>query len=182
MQPHRFLRAVFLIVLVGALRIPVRAGPPQAPPASPDSPAFREFTQRVQQYVKLQKDGAASTDHQTAQRNRRAPAGARAEDPGDALKRQARRHLHSRSQRGVSAGDSKHVSRSQRAQRPQDHTPGRTRGGLAFDRKWRLSRAPAVDHGSSDSAAPSSPATVRSCLPNHRSRFRSGRHGSQADH
>lgn len=55
MQPHRFLRAVFLIVLVGALRIPVRAGPPQAPPASPDSPPFREFTKLVQQYVKLQK-------------------------------------------------------------------------------------------------------------------------------
>ncbi len=56
MQPDRFLRAVvFLIVLVGVPRIPVAAGPPQVAPVSPESAAFREFTQRVQQYVKLYK-------------------------------------------------------------------------------------------------------------------------------
>jgi hypothetical protein len=56
MHIDRFSRAVvFLIVLVGALRTSVTAGPPQVPPASPEPPAFREFTQRVQQYVKLQK-------------------------------------------------------------------------------------------------------------------------------
>lgn len=56
MQPDRFLRAVvFLIVLVGVLRIPVAAGPPQVAPVSPEPAAFREFTQRVQQYVKLYK-------------------------------------------------------------------------------------------------------------------------------
>jgi hypothetical protein len=56
MQRDRFLRAVaFSIVLVGALRIPVVAGPPQVPPASPQPPAFREFTQRVQKYAELQK-------------------------------------------------------------------------------------------------------------------------------
>ena len=37
-----------MIVLAGAVR-------PQAPPASPESPAFHEFTERVQQYVKLRK-------------------------------------------------------------------------------------------------------------------------------
>lgn len=46
------------MVLVGALRIPVAAGPPQVPPASPEPLAFREFTQLVQQYVKLQKSVA----------------------------------------------------------------------------------------------------------------------------
>src|ERR1700694_2726072 len=56
MQADRFLRAVaFIILLVGALRIPVAAGPPQVPTVSPEPPAFREFTQHVQQYVKLQK-------------------------------------------------------------------------------------------------------------------------------
>jgi hypothetical protein len=54
MRPYRFSRAVvFLFVLVGSL--PAAAGPPQAPPASPESPAFREFTEGVQQYLKLQK-------------------------------------------------------------------------------------------------------------------------------
>ena len=56
MQRDGFLRAVaFSIVVVGALCLPVAAGPPQVPPVSPETPAFREFTQRVQQYVKLQK-------------------------------------------------------------------------------------------------------------------------------
>jgi hypothetical protein len=56
MQPDRFLRAVvFLIVWLGVLRIPVAAGPPQVAPVSPEPAAFREFTQRVQQYVKLYK-------------------------------------------------------------------------------------------------------------------------------
>ena len=46
----RLLRAVlFSIGLAGTSRIPVAAGSPQAPPA------FRDFTQRVQQYVKLRK-------------------------------------------------------------------------------------------------------------------------------
>jgi hypothetical protein len=56
MKPYRFSRAaVFSIALVGALCIPVAAGPPQVPPVSPEPPAFREFTQRVQQYLELQK-------------------------------------------------------------------------------------------------------------------------------
>jgi len=46
---------VFLIVQAGAFWIPVAAGPPQIPPANPESPAFRDFTQRVQQYLKLRK-------------------------------------------------------------------------------------------------------------------------------
>jgi hypothetical protein len=46
---------VLFIVLVGALRIPMGAGPPAVPPATPEAPAFREFTQRAQAYVKLQK-------------------------------------------------------------------------------------------------------------------------------
>ena len=51
-----FLRTgILFIVLVGVLRIPMAAGPPAVPPASPESPGFREFTQRAQEYVKLQK-------------------------------------------------------------------------------------------------------------------------------
>ena len=51
-----FLRSgVLFVVLVGALRIPAPAGPPAVPPAIPEPAAFREFTQRAQEYVKLQK-------------------------------------------------------------------------------------------------------------------------------
>lgn len=51
-----FLRTgVLAIVLMGALRMPMAAGPRPVPPASPESPAFREFRQRAQEYVKLQK-------------------------------------------------------------------------------------------------------------------------------
>jgi len=51
-----FLRtSVLSIVLVGVLRIPMAAAPPADPPAGPESPGFREFTQKVQEYVKLQK-------------------------------------------------------------------------------------------------------------------------------
>jgi hypothetical protein len=46
---------VFLMVLAGAVQSPVTAGSPQAPPASPESPAFRDFTQRVQLYLKMRK-------------------------------------------------------------------------------------------------------------------------------
>ena len=46
---------IFLIALVWAFGVPAAAGPPQAPPVSPEPPGFREFTQRVQEYVKLQK-------------------------------------------------------------------------------------------------------------------------------
>jgi hypothetical protein len=53
MPRDRFLRAVvFLAVLIGTVRIPGLAGPL---PESPDTPAFREFTQRVQGYLKLRK-------------------------------------------------------------------------------------------------------------------------------
>src|ERR1700730_15816726 len=56
MQPDRFLRTVvFLILLAGALRFPVAAGSPQNAPVSPEPPAFRDFSQRVQQYLKLRK-------------------------------------------------------------------------------------------------------------------------------
>jgi hypothetical protein len=51
-----FLRTgVLFIVLVGVLRIPVAAGPQAVSPATQESPAFREFTQRVQEYLKLRK-------------------------------------------------------------------------------------------------------------------------------
>src|SRR5450631_1990284 len=51
-----FLRTgALFIALVGVLRIPMAAGPPAVPPATPESPAFREFTERAQAYVKLQK-------------------------------------------------------------------------------------------------------------------------------
>ena len=46
---------VLFIVLAGVLRIPMAAGPPADPPASPESPGFREFIERAQAYVKLQK-------------------------------------------------------------------------------------------------------------------------------
>jgi hypothetical protein len=56
MQPFRFAGAVvFLFTLVGALRIPAAAGPAQIPPVSPEPPAFRDFTKRVQQYLTLRK-------------------------------------------------------------------------------------------------------------------------------
>lgn len=95
-----FLRAaVLLLVLVGALRIPAAAGPPQVPAVRPESPAFHEFTLRVQQYVKLQKSVPRLRTTEAAQGNRRAPACPCAENPGDALKRKARRYLHCRGQR-----------------------------------------------------------------------------------
>jgi hypothetical protein len=51
-----FLRTgVLFIVLAGVLRIPVAAGPQAVSPATQESPAFREFTQRVQEYLKLRK-------------------------------------------------------------------------------------------------------------------------------
>jgi hypothetical protein len=51
-----FSRTVLLfILLMGALRIPMAGGPPADPPAIPGSPGFREFTERAQAYVKLQK-------------------------------------------------------------------------------------------------------------------------------
>jgi|SRR5579872_1122841 len=46
---------VLFIALSGVLRIPVAAGPPEDPPRTPESPGFREFKQRVQEYIKLQK-------------------------------------------------------------------------------------------------------------------------------
>jgi len=51
----RFLRAVAFLIVLATLRIPGAAGPPESPPKSPDSPAFREFAKRVQDYLKLQK-------------------------------------------------------------------------------------------------------------------------------
>jgi hypothetical protein len=56
MQPRRFLRAiVFSVLLCGASRMAVAARPPRVEPESPEPPAFREFSERVQQYVKLQR-------------------------------------------------------------------------------------------------------------------------------
>jgi len=50
MQSERFFgAAVFLLLLVGAARNSAAADPPPTPPA------FRDFTQRVQEYLKLQK-------------------------------------------------------------------------------------------------------------------------------
>jgi hypothetical protein len=45
---------ILFIALIGVLRIPLAAAPAD-PPAGPESPAFREFTRRVQQYLKLRK-------------------------------------------------------------------------------------------------------------------------------
>jgi hypothetical protein len=47
--------AALFIMLAVVLRIPMVAGPPADPPARPEPPAFREFTERAQAYVKLQK-------------------------------------------------------------------------------------------------------------------------------
>ena len=55
MHKDRFQRMVVSLMLVAALQISVQGGPPQAPSASPPSPAFQEFTQRVQAYLKLRK-------------------------------------------------------------------------------------------------------------------------------
>lgn len=46
---------VLFVVLAGVLRVPMAAGSPADPPVSPESPGFREFTERAQAYVKLQK-------------------------------------------------------------------------------------------------------------------------------
>ena len=55
MRPHRAVRAiVYLTVLAGFLRIPAALGSPQDPSVNSEPPAFHDFTQRVQQYVKLQ--------------------------------------------------------------------------------------------------------------------------------
>jgi hypothetical protein len=64
---------VLFVVLVGILGIPMRAGPPGDPPATPESPAFREFTQRVQQYLKLRTatPRERTTKHQQEIANRR---------------------------------------------------------------------------------------------------------------
>src|SRR6185295_14173153 len=42
-------------VLAGVLRIPAAGSPPQTPPATRESQAFREFAQRVQVYLNLRK-------------------------------------------------------------------------------------------------------------------------------
>lgn len=55
MNRENLRQAVVLIALAGALRLPVAGGPQQAPSEGPDSPAFREFGQRVQDYLKLRK-------------------------------------------------------------------------------------------------------------------------------
>lgn len=56
MQPDRLLRVVvFLVALVGALWIPLAAGTPQKAAPSPESPTFGDFSQRVEQYLKLRK-------------------------------------------------------------------------------------------------------------------------------
>jgi hypothetical protein len=56
MRPRPILRAVtFLMLLVGARCVPLLARHPQAAPGSQESPAFNEFRERVQQYLKLQR-------------------------------------------------------------------------------------------------------------------------------
>ena len=56
MQPDRFLRVGLpLLAWVGAMGVPAAAAPPQVPPVSPEPPAFREFTLRVEEYLRLQK-------------------------------------------------------------------------------------------------------------------------------
>ena len=56
MRTNRFLRAiVFSALLAGASRFTVAAAVAQSDPVAPEPPAFREFNESVQQYVKLQK-------------------------------------------------------------------------------------------------------------------------------
>jgi hypothetical protein len=55
MHKDRFQRMVVFLMLAAVLQISVQGGPPQTPPASPPSPAFQEFTRRVQEYIKLRK-------------------------------------------------------------------------------------------------------------------------------
>jgi hypothetical protein len=56
MHPDGFLRmVVLLIVVAGALRIPVAAGTPQKAAPSPENPTFGDFSHRLEQYLKLRK-------------------------------------------------------------------------------------------------------------------------------
>ena len=56
MQSHRFYPAiVLLIVLAGLPKYPVARGQPKVVSNSQEPPAYREFTQRVNEYLKLQK-------------------------------------------------------------------------------------------------------------------------------
>ena len=56
MQRNHYLRAaVVAIAMAGFLRGFAAPTAPPDPPASLDTPAFRDFTQRVQEYVKLHK-------------------------------------------------------------------------------------------------------------------------------
>jgi hypothetical protein len=55
-MPDRCLgAAVLFATLIGVVRISTAAAAPQAAPAAPESPALHQFTQSVQQYIKLQK-------------------------------------------------------------------------------------------------------------------------------
>jgi hypothetical protein len=57
LRPGLILRAlVFVLVLVGVRWVPMAAGAAQVSPASQPSPAFQDFTQRVQEYLKLRKE------------------------------------------------------------------------------------------------------------------------------
>lgn len=55
MRKDRFQRIVVFPMLVAAFQISGHGGPPQTPSVSSPSPAFQEFTQRVQAYLKLRK-------------------------------------------------------------------------------------------------------------------------------
>jgi len=55
MQPDRLLRAVVFSALLAGTPWIVRLAPAQVEPASAEAAAFHEFTERVEQYLKLQK-------------------------------------------------------------------------------------------------------------------------------
>lgn len=52
---RRFLQALIFILLAGASRIPSAAGAPQKAAPAPGKPAFGDFSQRLEQYLKLRK-------------------------------------------------------------------------------------------------------------------------------
>lgn len=55
MRKHENRNQSAAFLLAGTLLIQIAAGAPQVPPVKPDEGAFKEFTQRVEQYVKLHK-------------------------------------------------------------------------------------------------------------------------------
>ena len=156
------------------------AGPPQAPPASPERRLSANSRSGCKQYVKLQKavprlrttkqrEEIVERRHALAQKIRESRADAK---PGDIFTPEISEEFRQVIRSTFQGPNATNVRKTIRQGEPV--------AGLASDRKWRLSRAPAGDHGSSHAAAPPSPAADRTCLPDHRSRFRFAGHRSQS--